>query len=56
MAAVVDQTDNPVLVVDEEFKVVLLNKSARDLFQLPDAKLSGIPIQKLVKDPAWWSL
>ncbi len=52
LTAVVDQTDNPVLVVDEEFKVVLLNKSARDLFQLPDAKLSGIPVQKLVKDPA----
>lgn len=52
LTAVVDQTDNPVLVVDEEFKVILLNKSARDLFQLPDAKLSGIPVQKLVKDPA----
>ncbi|MCL4267045.1 MAG: response regulator [Anaerolineae bacterium] len=52
LTAVVDQTDNPVLVVDEEFKVILLNKSARELFQLPDAKLSGIPLQKLVKDPA----
>jgi two-component system NtrC family sensor kinase len=53
LTAVVDQTDNPVLVVDEEFKVILLNKSARDLFQLPDAKLSGIPVQKLVKDPSF---
>ncbi|MBX3057557.1 MAG: response regulator [Anaerolineae bacterium] len=52
LTAVVDQTDNPVMVVDEEFKVILLNKSARELFQLPDAKLSGIPLQKLVKDPA----
>lgn len=52
LTAVVDQTDNPVLVVDGEFKVILLNKSARELFQLPDAKLSGIPVQKLVKDPA----
>lgn len=52
LTAVVDQTDNPVMVVDEEFKVILLNKSARELFQLPDAKLSGIPVQKLVKDPA----
>lgn len=52
LTAVVDQTDNPVLVVDEEFKVILLNKSARELFQLPDAKLSGIPLQKLVKAPA----
>jgi two-component system NtrC family sensor kinase len=52
LSAVVDQTDNPVLVVDEEYKVMLLNKAARDLFQLPDAKLNGIPVQKLVKDPA----
>lgn len=52
LSAVVDQTDSPVLVVDEEFKLILLNKSARTLFQLPDAKLAGIPIQKLIKDPA----
>lgn len=51
LSAVVDQADYPVLVVDEEFRLILLNKSARDLFQLPDAKLAGIPIQKLVKDP-----
>ncbi len=52
LSAVVDQTDSPVLVVDEEFKLILLNKSARTLFQLPDAKLAGIPIHKLIKDPA----
>lgn len=50
LTAVVDQTNDPVLVVDEEFKLVMINKAARDLFQLPDAKLTGIPIQKLVKD------
>lgn len=52
LSAVVDQTDDPVLVVDEEFKIILLNKSARDLFQLPDARLVGISVQKLIKDPA----
>lgn len=52
LSAVVDQIDNPVLVVDEEFKLILLNMSARQFFQLPDAKLGGIPVQKLVKDAA----
>lgn len=50
LSAVVDQTNDPVLVVDEDFKLVMLNKAARSLFNLPDTKLTGIPIQKLIKD------
>jgi two-component system NtrC family sensor kinase len=50
LSAIVDQTNNPVLVIDEEFKLSLLNNAARKAFGLPDAKLIGHPIQKLVKN------
>lgn len=50
LSAVIDHTEDPVVVLDEEFKLVMINRAARDVFQLPDAKLTGIPVQKLVKD------
>jgi len=49
LSAIVDQTDDPVLVVDEEFKLLLLNDAARTTFDLPDAKLIGHPVQKLIQ-------
>lgn len=50
LSAVIDHTEDAVVVLDEEFKLVMINKSAREIFQLPDAKLAGIPVHKLVKD------
>jgi len=50
LSAVIDHTEDAVVVLDEEFKLVMINKAARNVFQLPDAKLTGIPVQKLVKD------
>jgi two-component system NtrC family sensor kinase len=50
LSVVVDQIDNPVLVVDHEAKLLLLNKAARDVFELPDAKVVGHPINKLLKN------
>ncbi len=50
LSVVVDQIDDPVLVVDNEYKLLLLNKAARDVFELPDAKVVGHPIQKLLKN------
>ena len=52
LSVVVDQIDDPVLVVDNEDKLLLLNKAARDVFELPDAKVVGHPIQKLLKNEA----
>ncbi len=50
LSVIVDQIDDPVLVVDPEQKLLLLNKAARDVFDLPDAKVVGHPINKLLKN------
>ena len=50
LSVVVDQIDDPVLVVDHEDKLLLLNQAARDVFDLPDAKVVGHPINKLLKN------
>ncbi len=50
LSVVVDQIDDPVLVVDHEDKLLLLNQAARDFFELPDAKVVGHPINKLLKN------
>ncbi|MCC6606051.1 MAG: response regulator [Anaerolineae bacterium] len=50
LSVVVDQIDDPVLVIDHEDRLVLVNKAARDVFELPDAKVVGHPIQKLLKN------
>jgi two-component system NtrC family sensor kinase len=52
LSVVVDQIDDPVLVVDNEDKLLLINKAARDVFELPDARVVGHPIQKLLKNEA----
>ena len=50
LSVVVDQFDDPVLVVDHEHKLLLLNKAAREVFAMPDAKVVGHPINKLLKN------
>lgn len=50
LSVVVDQIDDPVLVVDHEDKLLLLNQAARDVFDLPDAKVVGHPLNKLLKN------
>ncbi|VAW43017.1 hypothetical protein MNBD_CHLOROFLEXI01-1628, partial [hydrothermal vent metagenome] len=50
LSVIVDQIDDPVLIVDPEQKLLLLNKAARDVFDLPDAKVVGHPINKLLKN------
>ncbi|MBK7895716.1 MAG: response regulator [Candidatus Promineifilaceae bacterium] len=52
LSVVVDQIDDPVLVVDNEDKLLLLNKAARELFELPEARVVGHPINKLLKNEA----
>lgn len=50
LSVVVDQIDDPVLVIDHEDKLLLLNQAARDVFELPDAKVVGHPINKLLNN------
>lgn len=50
LSVVVDQIHDPVLVVDSEDKLLLLNQAARDAFKLPEAKVVGHPINKLLNN------
>ncbi|MCA9953470.1 MAG: response regulator [Ardenticatenaceae bacterium] len=50
LSVVVDQIDDPVLVIDHEDKLLLLNNAAREAFDLPDAKVVGHPVQKLLNN------
>ena len=50
LAAVVEQTDDPILIVDEQMKLILINNAGREAFDLPDVKLTGHPIDKLIKN------
>jgi GAF domain-containing protein len=52
LGAIVDQTDHPVIVVDEEHKALVANASARSLFDMPDSKLAGQPVGDLIENEA----
>lgn len=50
LGAIVGQMDDPVIVIDEDDKLVLINTTAREVFDLPDTKLTGKPITELTND------
>lgn len=53
LGAVVDQTDDPLLVVDEGNKLLLLNAAARIAFNLTDEeKMVGQPVNEMIHDEA----
>lgn len=52
LSTVIDQTDDPVLVIDSNNKLLILNPAARAVFNLPDARLVGQPVDALIKDEA----
>ncbi|MCP4420148.1 MAG: GAF domain-containing protein, partial [Chloroflexi bacterium] len=50
LSVIIDQIDDPVLVIDSRQKLLLINKAARTVFELPDAKVVGHPINKLLEN------
>lgn len=50
LGAIVHQINDPVLVVDQDDKLRLLNEAARSIFDLSDDKVVGQPINHLIKD------
>jgi len=50
LGAIVRQIDDPVLVVDQDDKLRLLNEAARSIFDLSDDKVVGQPVNHLIKD------
>ena len=52
LSAIVDKTTDPVLVLDEENVLVLINAAGRTAFGLPEANLAGQPVADLINDQA----
>lgn len=50
LSSVVNQISEPILVVDSENRLLLLNKAARGAFTLPDTELVGQPVRNLIKN------
>ncbi|MCA9932754.1 MAG: response regulator [Anaerolineales bacterium] len=50
LSTVVDQTGDPIFVVDNENKLVLTNKAARAAFNMPKSQLVGQPISNFLRD------
>lgn len=50
LSSVVDQTEDPIFVVDTNNKLVLTNKAARAAFNMPNAQLIGQPVSNLLKN------
>lgn len=48
LSEVVEQIDDAVIVVDEDFRMLVLNASARKLFALPEENVIGRPIMDLI--------
>ena len=48
LSEVVEQIDDAVLVVDEDFRMLVSNAAARALFALPDDNVIGRPIMDLI--------
>ena len=48
LSEVVEQIDDAVIVVDEDFRMLVLNASARELFALPQENVIGRPIMDLI--------
>ena len=50
LSAIVDQTDDPVIAVNDSFKVLMLNKAARSAFNIAEGKNTDQPIHALLKN------
>lgn len=52
LSAIVDKTTDPILVLDENNTLVLVNASGREALGLPDSSVAGQPAADLIKDAA----
>lgn len=50
LGEVVEQIDDPVIVIDEDFNLLVFNAAARNLFSLTDDNVIGRPIMDLIQD------
>ncbi|MBK9053156.1 MAG: response regulator [Chloroflexi bacterium] len=50
LGTILGQTNDPVIVVDEQQQLILANKAARTVFALTDTGLTGRPIHSLIQN------
>jgi len=50
LSAVVNENDDPVFVIDDRNRLLLLNSSARNLFALDEVNLAELPITQLIQN------
>ncbi len=50
LGTILGQTKDPVIVIDEDKNLVLANRAARQVFNLPEGNLTGQPIKNLIKN------
>ena len=50
LSSVVDQTEDPILVINTDNKLILTNKAARAAFNLPGDQMVGKPISSILKN------
>lgn len=51
LRAILSQIENPVLVLDDHCHFILANKSAHEVFDIPEGNFIGRPIADLLSDP-----
>lgn len=51
LKVIVNQIQDPIMAFDEEEKLVLVNQEAKKVFELPETKLAGQPLNKLIQHP-----
>lgn len=52
LRTIINQSDNPILVVSSENKIEVANEAARDILSLPHGTLIGRPISEMIKNEA----
>lgn len=48
LSTIINQTDDPVLVIDDDHRMILVNEAARKEFDLPAGQLAGQPVASLI--------
>lgn len=45
---IINQSDNPIIVLDDNYRIVVANQAARNILSLPPGALNGRPLSKLI--------
>lgn len=52
LSSVIDQLNNPVIAIDSEMRLIMVNEAACQAFKLPDSTITGQAVQNTIKNEA----